>query len=131
MGSGHRFAYAITLVAALLIGCSPSEEAGQQRDAATTDVSVLSVYVVNYPLQYFAERIGGDLVQVEFPVPADVDPAYWTPGAAVVAGYQSADIILLNGADYANCFDVHVCTWFCEIKSILSLRPLSCNVFRL
>ncbi|HSQ86069.1 MAG TPA: hypothetical protein VLM43_15260, partial [Desulfobacterales bacterium] len=26
----------------------------------------LSVYVVNYPLKYFAERIGGDHVKVEF-----------------------------------------------------------------
>ncbi len=28
----------------------------------------LSVYVVNYPLKYFAERIGGDNVKVVFPV---------------------------------------------------------------
>ncbi|MGD8699788.1 MAG: metal ABC transporter substrate-binding protein, partial [Gemmatimonadales bacterium] len=61
----------------------------------------LTVYVVNYPLQYFAERIGGDRVRVEFPAPADVDPAYWTPDAEDVVAYQGADIILLNGADYA------------------------------
>jgi hypothetical protein len=39
----------------------------------------LNVYVVNYPLKYFAERIGGEHVKVEFPAPADVDPAYWNP----------------------------------------------------
>ena len=61
----------------------------------------LKVYVVNYPLKYFAERIGDDHVQVEFPVPGDVDPAYWNPGIADIAAFQKADLILLNGAGYA------------------------------
>ena len=59
------------------------------------------VYVVNYPLQYFAERIGGDYVDVIFPAPADIDPAFWTPGREVIRQYQKADLILQNGADYA------------------------------
>jgi len=56
---------------------------------------------VNYPLQYFAERIGGDLVEVYFPAPADVDPAFWKPDVADITAYQQADLILLNGATYA------------------------------
>ena len=65
----------------------------------------LVVYVVNYPLRYFAERIGGDQVRVEFPAPADVDPAFWMPDAETVAAYQAADLILLNGAGYAGWVD--------------------------
>ena len=61
----------------------------------------LSVYVVNYPLKYFAERIGGDHVNVVFPAPKDGDPAYWNPDIKTIAAYQKADIILLNGANYA------------------------------
>jgi zinc transport system substrate-binding protein len=61
----------------------------------------LNVYVVNYPLKYFAERIGGDQVKVQFPVPADVDPAYWNPDLAAISAFQKADLILLNGAGYA------------------------------
>ncbi len=61
----------------------------------------LTVYVVNYPLQYFAERIGGEHVNVEFPAPADVDPAYWMPDTKTISDYQQADLILLNGAGYA------------------------------
>ena len=61
----------------------------------------LMVYVVNYPLQYFAERIGGEHVKVVFPAPADVDPVYWMPEAKTISGYQQADLILLNGAGYA------------------------------
>jgi zinc transport system substrate-binding protein len=61
----------------------------------------LTVYVVNYPLQYFAERIGGELVDVVFPVPAGIDPAYWMPDTATITAFQQADLILLNGAGYA------------------------------
>ena len=63
----------------------------------------LSVYVVNYPLKYFAERIGGDNVKVVFPAPKEGDPAYWNPDTKTIAAYQKADIILLNGAKYAKC----------------------------
>ena len=66
-----------------------------------TAAGPLNVYTVNYPLKYFAERIGGDHVKVEFPVPADVDPAYWNPNLANISAYQKADLILLNGAGYA------------------------------
>ncbi len=59
------------------------------------------MYTVNYPLAHFAERIGGDLVEVRFPAPPDVDPAYWSPDADTIAAYQRADLILLNGANYA------------------------------
>jgi len=61
----------------------------------------LTVYVVNYPLQYFAQRIGGEHVNVVFPASADVDPAYWMPDRSTIAAYQLADLILLNGAGYA------------------------------
>jgi zinc transport system substrate-binding protein len=61
----------------------------------------LVVYTVSYPLAYFAERIGGDRVHVRFPAPPDVDPAFWKPGAEIIADYQAADLILLNGAGYA------------------------------
>jgi len=61
----------------------------------------LSVYAVNYPLAYFAERIGGSSVNVVLPVPAGIDPAFWEPDASVIAEFQQADLILLNGAGYA------------------------------
>jgi zinc transport system substrate-binding protein len=61
----------------------------------------LGVYVVNYPLKYFAERIGGDHVDVVFPAPKGIDPAYWIPNIATIGAYQQADLILFNGAAYA------------------------------
>jgi zinc transport system substrate-binding protein len=61
----------------------------------------LSVYVVNHPLEYFAERIGGAQVDVVFPAPRDLDPAFWMPPPETIAAYQEADLIIENGAGYA------------------------------
>lgn len=61
----------------------------------------LTIYTVNYPLAYIAERLTGDLAVVRFPAPPDVDPAFWMPDAEAIASYQRADLILLNGAGYA------------------------------
>lgn len=58
------------------------------------------VHAVNYPLFYFAQRIGGDLVDTRLLAPADGDPAFWTPGEAEILAMQSGDLLLLNGADY-------------------------------
>jgi zinc transport system substrate-binding protein len=61
----------------------------------------LTVYVVNYPLKYFAERIAGEYANVVLPIPADEDPAFWMPDRKTISDYQRADLILLNGANYA------------------------------
>jgi len=61
----------------------------------------LTIYTVNYPLQYFAQRIAGEHAQVIFPGPADEDPAFWMPDTETIQRYQQADLILLNGAGYA------------------------------
>jgi zinc transport system substrate-binding protein len=59
------------------------------------------VAVVNYPLWYFTRRIGGDHFEIIFPIPREEDPAFWKPDAKAITQYQRADLILLNGADYA------------------------------
>lgn len=69
--------------------------------AAATDAGAQSlVYVTNYPLQYFTQRIGGEAIQAELPVPGDIDPAFWEPTADDLAQLQEADAIILNGATY-------------------------------
>jgi len=83
----------------LCLACSPAGDAEPRPDAA--GASMLSVYVVNDPLRYLAERIAGAQATVVFPAPPDVDPAYWIPEPETVAAYQSADLILRNGAGYA------------------------------
>jgi putative ABC transport system permease protein len=58
------------------------------------------VAVVNYPLQYFTRRIAGDRVEILFPVPRREDPAFWKPRDGDLEGFQRADLIFLNGAEY-------------------------------
>lgn len=60
----------------------------------------LLVRTANYPLQYFAERIGNDLVRVEYLVPIGTDPAGWAPDETTLLRFLEADLILLNGAGY-------------------------------
>jgi zinc transport system substrate-binding protein len=51
-------------------------------------VEKLTVYTVNYPLAYFAERIAGEHARVVLPAPPDEDPAFWMPDMKTIAGYQ-------------------------------------------
>ncbi len=78
--------------------CTQSEPPTEATEAGK---GLPEVYTVNYPLAYFAERIAGESVTVVFPVPPDVDPAFWSPSAETIADYQQADLVLLNGAGYA------------------------------
>jgi len=91
---------ALLMMAALMAACGSSEEVA---DVAPSEraKAPLRVYTVSYPLAYFAERIGGAAVDVTFPAPAEIDPASWRPGAETIEAYQKADLILLNGANYA------------------------------
>lgn len=92
----HRislFVFPLVFVAAC--GGDGAEVAPPAPPVATT-----SVYTSTYPLAWFAERIGGELVDVEFPIEPGTDPANWSPNAETVLAYQQADLILLNGAGY-------------------------------
>jgi zinc transport system substrate-binding protein len=85
----------------VMMACGDGGPAVERPSVESGSGDALMVYTVNYPLAYFAERIGNDLVEVEFPVPAHEDPAFWKPAAETIAAYQRADLILLNGAGYA------------------------------
>ena len=70
-------------------------------DKASTATGKPRVYAVNYPLYWAASQLAGEFAEVYFPAPPDVDPAFWEPDLDAIAAYQSADLILLNGANYA------------------------------
>ena len=105
-----------TLLSCLVIvlaACKPSTESSAEK-GVTAHVGEVAdhaksgkpqVLVANYPLQYFAQRIAGDAVEVRFLAPKDEDPAFWQPDEAAVAAFQSADLILMNGATYSKWAD--------------------------
>lgn len=87
---------------------APSESPPAATPAAPTAPATSGkpqVFVANYPLQYFAQRIAGDAVEVRFPAPKDEDPAFWQPDDATVSAFQKADLILMNGATYSKWAD--------------------------
>jgi len=82
------------------VACQKDEQSVKQEE--TKKITVVSV---NYPLHYFAQRIGGDQIEALLPVSPEGDPAYWKPDEAGIALFQKADVILLNGAGYAKWTD--------------------------
>lgn len=83
----------------VLCACKPASDTPASPTAAKSGKP--QVYVANYPLKYFAERLGGAAIDVKFPAPGDEDPAFWQPDDATVSAYQAADLILMNGATYS------------------------------
>ena len=90
--------FLLTALSLFLLGC---ERQPDSPGPLQTETLPLSVMTVNYPLAYFAARIGGEMVTASYPGPANTDPAYWKPDTDTIISYQQADLILLNGAGYA------------------------------
>ncbi|MFN0077693.1 MAG: metal ABC transporter substrate-binding protein [Prosthecobacter sp.] len=95
----------------LLSACKPSstepaaDAPAEKVAAAPAKSGKPQVLVANYPLQYFAQRIAGDAVEVRFLAPKNEDPAFWQPVEAAVTALQGADLILMNGATYSKWAD--------------------------
>lgn len=85
--------YRLSGALALLLSVAGSPAQSQERPTVVT---------VNYALGYFAERLGGGAIEVVFPVPDGVDPSFWRPGISDISSIQGADLIVLNGAGFAN-----------------------------
>ena len=85
------------LISIGLIACTNSES--KEKEFQTNDK--LAVFAVNYPLLYFAERIGGEYIELTYPIPNHVDPAYWEPSGTDLKKIQNVDLIIDNGAGYA------------------------------
>ncbi|MCA9014848.1 MAG: metal ABC transporter substrate-binding protein [Planctomycetaceae bacterium] len=93
-----------TLILALfsvltLSACQPDAQPKQKQTAEQTTPVVV---VVNYPLQFIVESLVGPEFKVLNPVPPDVNPEIWLPDDAMIQTIQQADLIVTNGADFAD-----------------------------
>lgn len=88
--------------AGVVSSCSDPGPAPDEEPGAGSKPLVLTT---NYPVTYFAQRIGGKHVDLRFPAPPEGDPAFWQPRAEEVAVFQSAALVLLNGASYEKWLD--------------------------
>ncbi len=105
MGIRTPILAAILLVGLQACGTGENGDAETRSESAGASAEPIRVLTVNYPLAYFAQRIGGSEVEARFPGPPDEDPAYWKPTPEQIAEYQAADLVLLNGAGYAGWTD--------------------------
>jgi zinc transport system substrate-binding protein len=91
---------AVGAIAAIFaLACSADDPVDER--AVKTNTGTPLIYSVNYPLAYFAQRVGGENVRVVFPAPPNTDPAEWVPAPDEIVAFQTADLILLNGPGHA------------------------------
>lgn len=93
-----RRLFPLLLLPALLAGFSGCRQSSPP--VAVPPREKPEVWVTNYPLRYFTERLGGDAVTVVYKVPPDIDPAFWRPDDDEIAGFQAANLVVANGATY-------------------------------
>jgi zinc transport system substrate-binding protein len=94
--------FALLLILLIAGSCGSGAKKEQSENELRAQISIA---VTNYPLYFFTQEIAGDKFEVLFPVPDDVDPAFFEPGADVVSTYQSAELIFTNGAGYESWVD--------------------------
>ena len=74
----------------VLSACKP--EAGEEKDGK------LKVMASFYTMGDFAQKAGGDEVEVTTMVPAGTEPHDWEPEAQDIAALEEADVFIYNGA---------------------------------
>jgi len=82
--------------AVALLSCQNKTKVTSEQKKA----SIPTIFVSNYPLQFFTQSIAGQKVKVIFPAKESDDPANWKPKAEQISIIQNADLIILNGASY-------------------------------
>jgi zinc transport system substrate-binding protein len=82
----------VLLTALLLVGCSDKENSAQQKNENAIDV-----YTTVYPLQYFAERIGGDYANVQSIYPPGANEHTFEPTQKDMIDLADADLFFYVG----------------------------------
>ena len=93
------FAFSMLIIA----GCSSSQsevEDAPQNIEEVSDYEVPKVYASFYPIWDFAQRIGGERIDLELIIPAGADPHHFEISARGLADMENADLILLNGLEF-------------------------------
>ena len=79
----------------LLAGCSNGTKSSEKKGDSNHDK--LTIYTTVYPLQYFAERIGGDFVEVNTIYPPGADEHSYEPTQKDMMNLADADMFVYIG----------------------------------
>ncbi|WP_112180051.1 metal ABC transporter solute-binding protein, Zn/Mn family [Paraliobacillus zengyii] len=90
------------LVGGLLVACGSEEQAESESEAVSgtdSEEEKLQIYTTLYPLEYFANEIGGSYVEVTSILPAGADAHTYEPTSKTMVDIATADLFIYNGAD--------------------------------
>jgi len=90
----------IGLLAVLFITSFTSCKQKATPTETASETATPVVYTTFYPTMYFTQRIAGDTATIICPVPPDEDAIFWQPSPDIIADYQQADLIIINGAEF-------------------------------
>src|SRR5690625_1404094 len=76
----------------LAIGCSPTDE------ASPNSADSLTIYTTIYPIQFVAERIGGETAEAESVFPPGVDAHTYEPSTQDMTKIADSDAFIYLGA---------------------------------
>ncbi|MDQ0484867.1 metal ABC transporter solute-binding protein, Zn/Mn family [Guptibacillus hwajinpoensis] len=81
----------LSITSLLLMACSPKDSDSKNEDT-------IDIYTTLYPLEYFAERIGGNDVNAESIIPPGSDAHSFEPTTKTMTKLAESDIFIYNGA---------------------------------
>ena len=103
MNKPKLLALAGTLFATLgitaLLGCQASAPASTDSAQAPEGQAKVKVVASFYPMADFAQKIGGDHVEVTNLCPAGTEPHEWEPSPTDITSIEESQVFVYNGAD--------------------------------
>jgi zinc transport system substrate-binding protein len=98
----------ILLLCTLLSACQPTGSTNEDR---------LSVVATFYPYGYFAQQVGGDLIDLTVIVPTGIEPHDYEPSPVELKAVYDADLFIYNGVAFE--------PWVEDLESDLSKEGIT------
>lgn len=90
--------FLLALIVILVVGaCGKKEEVDKKTPSETKENQPLTVYTTVFPLQYFAEQIGGDAVEVHSIYPPGADEHVFDPTQKDMMALADSDLFFYIG----------------------------------
>lgn len=90
-----RLFLVLAALVVVLTACGPAEP-----DMAAPERERPLVATTFFPTTWMVRRLAAEHVDVELPVEADADPIFWKPTPEGLRTFQTADLVVVNGADF-------------------------------